>query len=359
MRDMRIRAVFPWFYLMCVGATQACELTSNRGQLDFGNVTRGPSVYQQSLPAQYLSLDLRCKEEQELYLAYRAEGEQGRGFLFANLGHYRLEASDALLDGRPVQLQLETELRSGGLGAQPLPVLGRLMITDGVAPMRGRHLSLKIKIEATLDAASAEHDSRWETQGSFELAGKQVGLRLAGQLTPASCLPSLTAGGRADFGAIAARDLAWDRVTSRTRRLMLSVRCAGPTRFALRTVDNLPGSVHTAIERPAGTVFGLRGKANGKSTGGVVFHLLPADPSMTAWLSQDASTWEVLSAPTLRSDQHLVAFSGEHCAVPGPNPLAALEVALNTELMLAPAARLDLREVLQFEGSATIEIVYL
>nr|WP_314567667.1 DUF1120 domain-containing protein [uncultured Pseudomonas sp.] len=189
----------------------------------------------------------------------------------------------------------------------------------------------------------------------FAAAASSVDLSVQGAITPSACEPSLSQGGRVDFGKISVKDLAFDRPTGLPRvTLQLSVNCAAPTLFALNARDDRLGSSY--YSHP--DYYGL-GLVNGNqklgSYGIGVFNPV-ADSTVYPLFSFDqGQTWVLNPSGSYMGHDYLNAF-GDTLT---PKALQHVTVDLRITAEIAPARELTLNHEVPLDGSATLDVRYL
>ena len=191
-----------------------------------------------------------------------------------------------------------------------------------------------------------------------------VDLTVNGRITPASCVPSLSANGLVDFGKIAQQDL---NLTTGTRlplkSLGLTVTCNGPVRYALRMRDNRDGTAYVNSEIYYG--LGLDNSANKIGVYSVTF-----DPTLTvvdavAEVYGTESTTGGLAWRTANRNpidvgaKSLLGFTDTAGSTAGPMAIQNLTSTLTLETVINAKQNLDLSTDILMDGSATLEVVYL
>ncbi|UVJ45134.1 DUF1120 domain-containing protein [Pseudomonas sp. LS1212] len=194
-------------------------------------------------------------------------------------------------------------------------------------------------------------------------------ISVTGTITPAACRPTFGGVGAVDFGRIASHDLEQGSHTPLPEKtLALTVVCDGPTRFALRSVDNREGSATSpsgAGARAAYRAHGL-GMSGEEKIGHYLLDIEPANAQIdgaTAYATYTLDlglTWSnTADAPHPLSPLELVGFSFNSGHTAGPDAVTNLTSALRISAHVAPAQELSLTDEVTLDGSAVIEVVYL
>ncbi|MGF6096146.1 DUF1120 domain-containing protein [Pseudomonas sp. 18175] len=352
-----------------------CQLNLSETRVDFGlmnrAVTQG-SATERLLGERRLSLSLNCPNPTDLSLFYRALAAGGERFQWTARGNYSLLASDALLDGQPVELGLLP-----GSGQPPVSsgATLRWRPEHGVVPMRGGVpvsgqsllLQLQVSAWATNDALRVSDAVTWDTSGVFDAihAGRSRELRLQARFAPAACTPSLSNGGTVAFGKLSVMDLSIDKETTLPARpLVVSVTCDAPTAFALRLQDNRQGSASGPSDE---TTYGLGLDAQQQKIGRyrLIFDPLRTTADSFAQLYRtDSATgalpWSSASAnPLAIGASRFLGFSASAGSTSGPEPIQQLSATTSLEAVIAPLGTLDLGSEVRLDGAATLEINYL
>jgi len=373
-----LRQLSLWLLLGVAGTVQAldeCQLNLSEPQVDFGLMNRlaqNHSTAQRLLGERRLSLTINCPQVQDLSLFYRALAGGPQRLQFTEHGSYAIEAGNAVLDGRAVELGL-------------LPAPGQAPVSTGsalewraghgIAPVEqgallsGKTLSLQLTLRAWADtvATQMQDATTWEVSGSFYSAasGRYRELTLRAHFAPIACLPALSDHGLVDYATLYAKDLnATTETPLPTRTLRLSVTCDAPIRFALRMKDNRDGSATGGTDE---TAYGLDLDASRNKIGRFYLTIDPAEFSAdnlaTLYRTDSTSNGVAWSSATARqipmAANSLLAFTDQTGVTTGPVAMQALTGTIRIKAYLAPMQTLDLRNVVRINGSGTVEIVYL
>lgn len=346
---------------------QDCTLTLSNSDIDVGQFNRTtlpPAGGERVLPAQRLALHLLCTSEQDLTLAYHATAAPGGGFDWGIPGRYRLRVVQALVDEQPVEWAAAGRA-SSDRSAYLEDIRGLKPLREG-AVVRGTRLSAQLEIQGSLDRAvlGAAQAQQGYASGSLAVAGQRRELRLRVGFAPAACRPSLSGGGRVDFGRINTGELHRDAATSFVRQTLLEVNCDAATRFALRAVDNRAGTANDRFGTSPAALFGIGRTATGEALGGFTARIEPGtgqDGETASTLRGDATAqaWRHDPKAMLHHDGQLLAFGRSQATTVTPDAWSGLSIPMSIELHLPPARELDLREHTPIDGSATLEIFYL
>jgi hypothetical protein len=360
-------ALAPALWLItCPAWASSCEISTSQSDIDHGSLNRTtlPSSSEVELPLRYLRLTVHCSEPQALRLAFQAVAADAQAYRFGDWGRYRVALSEVQLDGHRVELAAHPAGRAAAAGHWSLEPGQGLMVTRDGQPLAGRRLTAQVEISARGRASALAGTAQaWRAVGQFEAGGGQRGLSQQVAFTPASCAPSLGQGGQVDFGRIGAQRLSTDVFSTFSRALSFSVRCDGPTRFAVRAKDNRAGSARVFDKLHPGALFGLGLTRGGQLTGAYRLSVnSPSDSQGNALrgLHGGGNAWQLAQpGPDLYHNGTLLGFAPVGRGDREPMPLSGLAAQLQVELYLAPRNALDLREELPLQGSATLEIIYL
>lgn len=187
------------------------------------------------------------------------------------------------------------------------------------------------------------------------MAASSVDLTVRGLITPSACEPSVSNGGVADIGKIAAKDLSADQETYLPYQyLQLAVRCDAATLMAVEAKDNREGSSYDDNTMR----FGL-GLINGaEKLGSMELRVVdPVADGVTPWMigSQDGgSTW--IREHYFKRDNILsVGTTG----IAAPIPVLQFTSNLRIQPIIAPTNGLTLDNEVAIDGSATLTVKYL
>ncbi|MDD2060850.1 DUF1120 domain-containing protein [Pseudomonas sp. GD03860] len=351
-----------------------CRLLSSPEQIDYGTIDRTRLSPQQptlALPEKTVQIHLSCTNPNDLGLFFKAEFLDNERWRLNDSGLLRIKASNAVVDGEPVELGLLSHP-----GASPGPAAASLAWRpqQGVAPVRagqalgGRSLSLTLTFEGELSASAFQVRDMIQSTASGQLHAPATGattpLDLHWQIQPAACTPQLSNNGVVDYGTIAAQSLQAERRTRLpSRHLNLSINCDSPARYALLMHDNRDG---TALVNSM-VFYGLGLDASDNRIGlyEVVFDpkLTSADQLPAVYLTYSTGGGTYWSSSSAQSNsitsKTLLALTDEDNTVKGPVPFRTLSTSIEIKPVIAPTLDLDLRQDILLDGAATIEIVYL
>ena len=373
-----LRRISLWLLLGLAGnvlASDECQLTLSEPLVDFGLMSRlaqNDSAPQRLLGERRLSLTFNCPKSQDLSLFYRALAADTQQLRFTEHGHYQIEASNAVVDGRAVELGL--------VAAQGQPPLSIASVQDwrpghGMVPslqggvVNGSSLSLQLTLRAWADSAATRvrDATTWEVSGTFysPLQGRYRELTLRAHFAPAACQPSLSDHGVVDYGILPAKSLnATTETPMPLRTLQFGVSCDAPTAFALLMHDNREGSATGGIDE---TAYGLDLDASRNKIGLYFLTIDPAEftaDTFTALYRTDSTSngvaWSSSSQRQIpMAANSLMGFTDKLGSTTGPVAIQHLSGTVRIKTYLAPTESLDLREVVRINGSGTIEIIYL
>ena len=363
--------------LLCTGTALAqddCRLDLSESRLDFGLMNRAIAstpTAERLLGERRLSLTLNCPETADMSLFYRALAAGTERLRFTDGGSYRVQVHDAVLDGRAVQLGL-----LAGPGQAPAQVAASLTwradhgivpLHDG-QPVAGRSFSAQLQVNAWAreEAFRVRDAETWDASALVDApaSGRSRELHLQARFAPAACTPTLANNGTVDFGKLSVSDLRRDKDTALpARALGLTVRCDGPTPFALVMHDNRAGSATGGIDE---TAYGLGLDARGQKIGRYYLLVDPAQASadnLPQLYRTDSTTggaaWSNASASTIPlGARSLLGFTATTGSTEGPTALQNLSALLSLKAFVAPLDSLDLSSEVRLDGSATLEITY-
>ncbi len=189
---------------------------------------------------------------------------------------------------------------------------------------------------------------------SSAYAASTVDLAVKGIITPNACTPTLSGGGVIDHGKMSAKDLNQTTPTQLPSALLqMTVTCDAQTAFALKATDNRndPSS--------ADNVFTLQMTDGTQKIGGYNLNLntsLADGEAVRNILSVDSGTsWTQGTTFQRLAWLSVAALTGTST----PRPTQQLITELQYDGYINRADGLDLSNEVNFEGSATIEVMYL
>ncbi|QOQ73513.1 DUF1120 domain-containing protein [Pseudomonas poae] len=191
-------------------------------------------------------------------------------------------------------------------------------------------------------------------------AASSTDLAVTGLITPSACVPTLSQGGVADYGKIAARDLQISQPTPLpATTLQLNVNCSAATLFALNGVDNRPGS---SIDVDSSS-YGL-GFINGTEKVGsflvVLNNYLADSQPVTKLVSRNnGASWIENSEDAIWIPGWFTAFGSNSGGDWAPVAITTLTSDVRINPIIAASETLTLTEEQPIDGSATLEVRYL
>ncbi|MNJ39262.1 hypothetical protein D3C77_341310 [compost metagenome] len=351
-----------------------CRLLSGPERIDYGTLDRSRLSPQQpslALPRQTTQVSLSCNSPTDLSLFFKAQALDSERWQLGANGQYRIQASLAMVDGEPVELGLLSHV-----GATPGPAAAQLdwrpqhgvvPLKAGV-PLRGRTLSLTLSVDSELSAVAFQVRDMIQSATSAQLyapgADVSANLSMDWAIMPAACTPLLSNNGEVNYGKISAQSLQADKPTSLpSKHLTLSINCDSPARFALRMLDNRDGTA--LLDSPLS--YGLGRDTASNSIGFFEVMLDPnqvsADSLPAIYLTHSSSDGAHWDSASIQGNgipsKALMAFTNEDASTKGPVPIRNLSTSIEIKPVIAPTRDLDLRQEIELDGSATIEIVYL
>lgn len=356
-------------------AQDECQLNVSEARLDFGTMNRAAqrdSAALRLLGERRLSLTYSCPTPTDPSLFYRALAASAERLQFTEHGSYAIQVSDGVLDGQAVTLGL---LPASG---QPPVDTGAALAWrpgHGIVPVQGgtllngKHFSLQLSVSAWADSAATrvKDATTWEVSGTLynRHSDRSRELTLLAHFAPVACVPQLSNGGLVDYGTLAAKDLsAINETPLPTRTLQFSVSCDAPTPFALKMHDNRNGSATGGNDE---TAYGLDHDNSQNKIGRYYLNIDPAeftaDALGTLYRTDSTSGGAAWSSSSPRqipiADNSLMGFTDRAASTLGPVPIQHLSGTVRIKAYLAPTQSLDLRSVVQINGSGTLEIIYL
>ncbi|SEM32197.1 Protein of unknown function [Pseudomonas sp. ok272] len=352
-----------------------CRLSLSQTQLDFGLMNRAihsTQARERLLGERRVSLTLNCPHPTDMSLFYRGLAAFGERLRFTDRGSYHVQVSDAVLDGKAVELGLLAGSgQAPSLSASTLtwrPEHAIVPLADG-SPAQGSSFSAQLLVSAWAqeDAAQVRDAVTWDVSGLIDspATGRSRELGLHARFAPAACEPTLSNNGVVDFGRMWAKNLNAEHDTAlASRSLMLNIGCDGPTHFALLMQDNRHGSATGGVDE---TAFGLGVDSSANKIGRYYLYFDPVDLSADA-LPQvyrtDSTTsgaaWSTSSSyPIPIGANSYLGFTNVPGSVAGPTAIQHLSGLVNVRAMLAPMNSLDLSTEVVLDGSGTLEIIYL
>lgn len=193
--------------------------------------------------------------------------------------------------------------------------------------------------------------------GASSALAASVELKVAGKLTPASCVPFLSDGGVVDFGKRSVKDLNQNSITHLgTKSLQVRVGCDGPTTFAVNLIDNRSSSAY------APEFYGLGHTDAGEKLGGysVAYAdaVTEAGPSNVLRSLDMGKTW--LRSEGIPVDPGSLAAVGDKSATYwSPILITTLLMDMLIDAYIAPANGITLTKDESLDGSSILEIHHL
>ncbi|MCG0456384.1 DUF1120 domain-containing protein [Enterobacter cloacae complex sp. ECC445] len=216
-------------------------------------------------------------------------------------------------------------------------------------------------------------------------AGDTAVLKVKASLTSNSCTPELSNNGVIDFGTVQVGDLSQTQTTQLGEKsLTLTITCPTPTKVGWSIADNRADSnastgtnsnlkVMNATSnggelRGSMTTFGLGKTHDGKnigaysiytSTGEVTANGATVEPIRTAVTAgAGMSRWQKANGGTI-ANKDLGLMSVSSAGKTDPMAVTSVSFPLNISLAVENLKKLSLKEDTEFDGQATISVVYL
>lgn len=362
--------------LLSMGVSaQECQLNLSEPRLDFGLMNRAnalPATPEYLLGERRVSLNLNCPQPADMSLFYRGVAAGAERLRFTDRGSYSLRVQDAVLDGQSVELGLipgaagVPVARGQSLAWQPEH--GIVPLRDG-QPVMGQNLALNLEVRAWAqsDATQVRDATTWETSGLIDAigSGRSRELSLQARFAPASCEPTLANGGVVDYGRMWAKNLNADKDTVLpSKSLLLTIHCDGPTRFALRMLDNREGSATGGTNE---TAYGLALDNSQNKIGRFYAYFDPmetsADSLAQVYRTDSTTAGNAWSSANMFQipigSRSYLGFTDTPASTQGPVAIQHLSTTISVRTFLAPMDSLDLTADVVLDGSGTLEIIYL
>lgn len=187
-------------------------------------------------------------------------------------------------------------------------------------------------------------------------------LTLSGQILPVACTLDFDANGVYDFGDRYASALAVTGVTAiQAINQNYSVTCSGPTRIAFKMTDNRSA---TSVVPANVSGFGLGQDQAGNNIGysqynwGNVAPIIDGSQASYIYSADTGSTWGP-SSNTSRLSPFGLYHSFAATSTFDPFALTTLTGTIQALPIINDKSTLDLTRVVNLDGSATMEIIYL
>lgn len=193
-------------------------------------------------------------------------------------------------------------------------------------------------------------------------AGASAHLQVRGVIRPSACMPVLQGDGMVNYADIGHGSLGQEEANRlATREVELSISCDAPTKVGIRATDNRSASkvaFPDIIDQKA--MYGL-GTAGSTNIGAyrVTIRKLIGDGTALDLLARGAqanSAWTRNATGNIRTDQTVSWGAPGSLTVGNYRRIAA---TLDVSAVLNRASLLPANEVINLDGSATLELVYL
>lgn len=194
-------------------------------------------------------------------------------------------------------------------------------------------------------------------------AGNSAELTVTGKITPVACTPSFVGGGKVDYGNISPTMLNRDKSTFlEEKKVAYTITCDAPIAMATRWIDARAATLDPTVKKDSWARFGL-GQAGKINIGG--FRLSEASADLLGdgkaadvlYSKDNGTTWTVAKVQYNVPNEELVSYAAKG----GKLPKAYSTVAgqFNVAAVVAPSAGFDFANDIEFDGLATMEVVYL
>lgn len=194
-------------------------------------------------------------------------------------------------------------------------------------------------------------------------AGNSADLTVTGSITPVACTPSFVGGGKVDYGNISPTTLNRDKVTFLdVKSVAYTITCDAPIAMATRWTDAREATLDPTVKRDSWARFGL-GQAGKVNIGG--FRLTEASADLLGdgkaadvlYSKDNGTTWAVASVQYNVPNGELVSYAAKGTKL--PTAYSTVAGQLNVMAVVAPSAGFDFASDIEFDGLATMEVVYL
>lgn len=192
---------------------------------------------------------------------------------------------------------------------------------------------------------------------SIAFAASSTDLTVKGTITPSACEAQITSGGIVELGKISAKDLKPNAPTIvGNNTLQLTITCLAPTLLALQGIDN----TGDAIDPYSGYGLGL---FDGKKLGSYTLMLVSVTndgAAITPLESSDSgATWSEHVPGDAWARSHLASFGDKSTGSWAPTPVQNVAADLGVQTIIGPTEGMNLNTDRPFEGSATVEVLYM
>lgn len=190
--------------------------------------------------------------------------------------------------------------------------------------------------------------------GSHALAASTVDLAVKGLITPNACTPTLSGGGKVDYGKVSAKDLKLTNSTALSEVILqLTIDCEASTAMAFKLIDNRPGTSTSQWSMGLGLT-----PAQEKIGSVGIWFANPVVDNQAVQMSESEDNGETWSRGTSLVLHSLLAPSSLADASQ-PIPSTHFSTDLRVYAVIARADSLTLTDEVAFEGNGTIEVHYL
>lgn len=197
-----------------------------------------------------------------------------------------------------------------------------------------------------------------------------VDIKVAGQIVPPGCVPTVAGGAVFDYGGIKAASLALDDYTILSaKNLKFTIVCDNPMKVAFKAVDQRKASVvqtigksllGRVIDDKSDILFGL-GVDGTRNIGAFAMNII----GMWADGVRAGSIVSVDSGSTWASDNHMWLYSSDNKLSAAsldkstPVPFTILTGQISLQAALNKGSELDLSKITNLDGLTTIQMIYL
>jgi type 1 fimbria pilin len=194
--------------------------------------------------------------------------------------------------------------------------------------------------------------------------GANVNLQVKGIIQPSACIPNLQGGGAIDYPDVSYRSLSQTEVTKLPlTEVALNITCDAPTKVGIRTVDNRSASraVLPNVQEPL-AMYGLGTVGQNKTNIGAFYMSIrkvetgSGTPDLLSRGRQANAPWVKNTTGAIRTDQTISwGVTGTTTA----GTFQRITATLGISPVLNKASLLPANEIINLDGAATIEMVYL
>ncbi|PTU65026.1 hypothetical protein DB032_08860 [Chromobacterium sp. Panama] len=186
-----------------------------------------------------------------------------------------------------------------------------------------------------------------------------------GRIVPSACVVNVnsSSGKTFDYPDILAKDLKKDehhRVARNTVK-PIEIVCEAPTAVSWRFVDNraesvsVSGAENFGLGSSNGQFIGYH-KLNISNTKGILKNDKGDVASFVTAESADNKSWVQAASKIVKSDAYYTVYDDVKKA---PIPFVSYVVSYGNEVNISPTSKLDVKDVVEFDGLVTMDVHYI